>query len=348
MSQSKSIRNYTNLLTSKRIGGVREATTQDWGKYSVSVSLLVLQNQVVVVVVKLCRSPCGLARVLRASLWTYSKAMFLETECYIDLTVERFEYNQELDQISVEHMHRYAFAAQFSSGLRVLDVGCGSGYGSVLMNNAAEYLGIDVSESTIQKCRQMFGSDTSNFEVADVCKPTEIKGSFDLIVCFELIEHIHEQEQLIERLGQLLQPDGMLISSTPEIEVYNSLAENRNEYHVRELTRDQYVALLSRAFPYSQVFGQYFTQCSFIVEDPAIDGAWSEQTSPLIRATSPKPLPTYLIAVSSFKPSAPVGERSLMKSSFSRNLGGELVTMMRHAKSLELALEHLLNKKNSH
>lgn len=68
---------------------------------------------------------------------------------------------------------------------------------------------------------------------------------------------------------------------------------------------------------------------------------WLEQTSPLIEAKSVNALPTYFIGVSSKEPISEINDKSLMKSSLWRDLGGELVTMVKHARNLEIELANL-------
>lgn len=101
------------------------------------------------------------------------------------------------------------------------------------MTESASYLGIDISDTSIEKCRLMFGSDARQFKVADIRDPIDLVERFDVVICFEMIEHIHEHELLMDQVRKLLQPDGVFISSTPEIGVYNSLSFERNEHHVK-------------------------------------------------------------------------------------------------------------------
>jgi SAM-dependent methyltransferase len=194
----------------------------------------------------------------------------------------------------------------------------------------------------------MFGSDTRQFKVADIRGSIDLVDMFDVVICFEMIEHIHEQEFLVESVRRFLKPDGVFISSSPEIEVYNSLSFERNEHHVKELTRDQYADLLAQTFPYNRIFGQFFVQSSFIAEQPEKAREWLEQTSPLIQSRSVNALPTYLIGVSSKEPITEIKDKSLMKSSLWRNLGGELVAIVKHARNLEIELANLRAKKPSH
>jgi methylase of polypeptide subunit release factors len=63
-----------------------------------------------------------------------------------EFTGERVIPGQVETDLWNEHFSRYAFATLFASGKRVLDLGCGSGYGSAELARTAEsVIGVDVS-----------------------------------------------------------------------------------------------------------------------------------------------------------------------------------------------------------
>ena len=64
-------------------------------------------------------------------------------------TGERLVF-ENLSEITIEHLHRYAFAQDFVIGKIVLDVACGEGYGAnFLANYAQRVIGCDIDEKTI-------------------------------------------------------------------------------------------------------------------------------------------------------------------------------------------------------
>src|SRR5690606_33969585 len=95
-----------------------------------------------------------------------------------------------------EHLHRYAFAAQFVSGKKVLDLASGEGYGSYLLAKEANFVvGVDIDENAVKHASQKYQAENLNFVKGSICE-TPIKGEkeFDVIISFEAIEHIEEQE----------------------------------------------------------------------------------------------------------------------------------------------------------
>ena len=146
--------------------------------------------------------------------------------------------------IYAEHLARYRLAAQFVAGRRVLDAGCGEGYGTDLLASAgaASVVGVDVDEPTVEHARERYGHD---FQVADLAKLPFEDDSFDLVVCFETIEHVADARRVVAELRRVLVDDGMLVISTPNPAQY--VVEN--EFHVREFTPDEFAELLDDHFP---------------------------------------------------------------------------------------------------
>lgn len=175
----------------------------------------------------------------------------------LPFTGERFT-PECVREIWYEHWHRYAFASALARGRRVLDAACGEGYGAALLaGTAAAVLGVDLSPETIAHARARYGSlPNLSFQVGDVTELPEGLGRFDLIVSFETLEHVAEQERMLAGFARLLRDDGLLLVSSPERRVYSEKTGYRNPYHVRELSREELEALLGRHFPAFRLYGQ--------------------------------------------------------------------------------------------
>ena len=175
----------------------------------------------------------------------------------LEFTGERFT-PECVREIWYEHFHRYAFAQSFAKGKRVLDAACGEGYGSRLLADSAEsVLGLDLSGAAIAHARRRYADRTNlRFEQGDCTALTLRDASFDLIVSFETLEHVAAQEALIAGFARVLAPDGILIISSPDKRTYSHVSGFRNEFHVRELYRDELLALLRPHFPQVSLYGQ--------------------------------------------------------------------------------------------
>src|SRR5438105_14359411 len=109
--------------------------------------------------------------------------------------------------VEAEHLCRYVWAAPAARGRRVLDAGCGMGYGSRMLAEAgaASVLGIDIAEEVIAAIRPGAPAGVG-FEVGDLARLPIPDASFDLVVCFEAIEHVRDPEPVLDGLCRVLAP----------------------------------------------------------------------------------------------------------------------------------------------
>jgi len=190
----------------------------------------------------------------------------------LEFTGERFTPECERE-IWYEHLHRYAFAAQWCAGARVLDAACGEGYGSALLaRDAGEVVGVDISEEAVGHARSRYaGRDNLRFEVADCTQLPFEDGAFDAVVSFETLEHIAGQEAMLAEFRRVLDPGGFLLLSSPDKAEYSDRQGFENEFHVRELYRDELEGLLAREFPAVRLLGQKLMFHSAIFDLDCVD-----------------------------------------------------------------------------
>jgi O-antigen biosynthesis protein len=158
---------------------------------------------------------------------------------------ERFVPEQMHGLIEVEHLGRYAWASRCAQGRRVLDAGCGVGYGSLLLHaaGAVSVSGVDIAQEAIDAAEQRAGH-LASFAIGDISALSFEDASFDLVVCFEAIEHVVEQERALDELRRVLTPDGLLIVSSPNREVYAA----GNPHHTHEYTPEELRSTLAARF----------------------------------------------------------------------------------------------------
>lgn len=175
----------------------------------------------------------------------------------LDFTGERFT-PECVREIWYEHWHRYAFARRFVAGKRVLDAACGEGYGSALLADvAAEVTGVDVDATAVAHATSRYASKTNaRFERADVTRLGFENASFDVVISFETLEHLEAHDALVAGFARVLADDGLLLLSSPDKHTYSEVAGFRNEFHVRELYREELVDLLTPHFPHVRLYGQ--------------------------------------------------------------------------------------------
>lgn len=175
----------------------------------------------------------------------------------LEFTGERF-LPEQVREIWYEHWHRYVFALDFVAHLKVLDCACGEGYGSKLLaGSAAEVVGVDLNAAAIEHASTRYGKrDKLSFREADCTRLPFEDASFDAVVSFETIEHIEGQEAMLSEFARLLRPGGFLILSSPDKKTYSEDRDFHNEFHLRELYRDELVTMLSTQFPACRLYGQ--------------------------------------------------------------------------------------------
>ena len=190
---------------------------------------------------------------------------------------ERFvpEAMQE-ELIAAEHVARYEWAAALAPGRRVLDAGCGTGYGAAILavRGADRVLGVDVAAAVVDAARSR-GTARLEFDQADIARLPHADASFDLITCFEVIEHVREPSAVLGELARVLAPGGVLAISSPNADRYPP----RNPHHVREFTTSEFRALLAEAFPAVRLLAQHQWVSSAVFEERDLDpGALSVRT----------------------------------------------------------------------
>lgn len=179
-------------------------------------------------------------------------------------TGERF-MTSETGRIRLEHYHRYTILDNSVVSRKVLDVACGEGYGSYLLANAASSVtGVDISNESVAHAREKYIKDNLNYIQASATDLPFEDDCFDVVVSFETIEHLHEQEMMIKEIRRVLKDDGVLIISSPNRPVYSEASGEYNEFHVRELDYLEFDALLRPYFGKLKYYGQRLQIASVI------------------------------------------------------------------------------------
>ena len=161
-------------------------------------------------------------------------------------------------EIHYEHLHRYAFACQFVSGKKVLDLASGEGYGSYLLSQEADHVvGVEIDPESVEHARTKYPRDDLEFMQGSILEiPIAGEHLFDLVVCFEAIEHVSDHDKLLSEVKRLLKADGLFIVSTPNKKIYTDEPNYHNPFHIKELYFSDFTDLLSNYFSDIYTFGQ--------------------------------------------------------------------------------------------
>src|SRR5260221_4434906 len=181
----------------------------------------------------------------------------IRRERLAEFTGERVIPGQVDADLLNEHLARYAFAGRLCRRKRVLDAGCGAGYGSAeLARTAAGGLGIDRSAEAVAFARAQYAAANVRFEQADCLALPVADGSIDLVVAFEVIEHLEDWRGFLREARRVLAASGQFIVSTPNKLYYSESRRlaGPNPFHVHEFEFEEFRAELAEVFPHISLF----------------------------------------------------------------------------------------------
>jgi SAM-dependent methyltransferase len=200
--------------------------------------------------------------------------------------------------IDAEHQTRYRAAAQIAGGRRVLDAGCGTGYGTAMLAAAgpASLSAFDLAQEAVDATRSRV-ADSVEVQIADVHALPYADVAFDLVVCFEVLEHVPDQGGALAEFHRVLSPEGALLISSPNRLVYPP----GNPHHVHELAPDELEAALREHFDHVSLYRQHVWLASGLVDDAAAAAAGPAPLAAGTRLLEPLAPgdETYTIAVAS-------------------------------------------------
>src|ERR1700761_5833276 len=143
----------------------------------------------------------------------------------------------------LQHLARYEWALP-QVGARVLDVACGTGYGTRMLAARATLAGFDADPGALDLARERNPeADIREGMLPELPWPD---ASFDTVVSFETIEHLDQDRRFIAELRRVLRPGGLLILSTPNKDVTSPDGPPLNPWHVREYGLADLEGLLTR------------------------------------------------------------------------------------------------------
>jgi len=201
--------------------------------------------------------------------FTYNSVVFKSEKISCERCTEMLEWTGErylpyIDpevcgaEIHYEHLHRYALASRFAQGKRVLDLASGEGYGSYLLSQAANHVvGIDIDGTAVDHATKTYQRVNLEFiEGSMLNVPIDNGQLFDIIVCFEALEHVEEHTALLSEVKRLLKDNGLFIVSSPNKKIYSQESEPANPFHKKELYFSEFRKLLHDNFSNVVFLGQ--------------------------------------------------------------------------------------------
>jgi SAM-dependent methyltransferase len=152
----------------------------------------------------------------------------------------------------------YARLADRCAGRDVLEAGCGEGYGADLIADVARHvIGLDYDESAVAHVKARYPRvEMLHGNLAELPLPDR---AVDVVVNFQVIEHLWDQGQFVAECHRVLRPGGALLMSTPNRITFSPGRDKPiNPFHTRELNAAELTELLESAgFGIEGVYGVF-------------------------------------------------------------------------------------------
>lgn len=171
---------------------------------------------------------------------------------------ERLESKSALSKNNLlEHLVRYRFVTG-DSNQTVLDIGCGAGHGSnVLAGKFKKVHGVDISPEAVEYAKEFWQLPNIEFSVGDSLTIPFPDNTFDVVVAFEVFEHLTDWQKFLSEIKRVLKPEGLVYISTPNKTLYSPGTKKPiNPHHVFEMTIPEFRAAMSGYFTLHSLYGQ--------------------------------------------------------------------------------------------
>lgn len=174
--------------------------------------------------------------------------------------------NGEVSYLFERHKMAYLFAANYCHDtIRVLDAGSGTGYGSQLLaESGAQVYGADYFFDALAYAKAHFPHQNLNLVVMNLGSLGFKEHTFDLIVSFQVIEHMPDLKRFLSELIRVLKSSGTIIFSTPNVSEKQKQKGSDNVFHFNEITYREARELMESHFNHVEFYGTQYSQKNFL------------------------------------------------------------------------------------
>lgn len=172
------------------------------------------------------------------------------------MILEHYKSSPEDYVIYLLHIATYDFAEQYTRDKRVLDYGCGSGYGAArIARTAARVTAVDVAQDAVDYARSQYQAGNLEFARIDPAAPLPFAdASFDTVLSFQVFEHVEDTERYLAEIKRVLAPGGHLVLVTPDRSTrLLPFQKPWNRWHLKEYDAGSLGRAVKRYFPSAEM-----------------------------------------------------------------------------------------------
>jgi SAM-dependent methyltransferase len=197
---------------------------------------------------------------------THKKMVEYHAESHDLIAADKFSSKE--DYVShLMHLVAYEKARDISVGGEILDLGCNTGYGSKVLSACGKVSSIDVSEKAISAAKALHGAADIDFQVIDGESLPFENGRFQMIVSFQVIEHIVDYQKYLGEIKRVLSPGGIVVFTTPNARLrLDKEMKPWNPFHVREFDSSELESLLRSSFDHVGILGLFAKEPIYSIE----------------------------------------------------------------------------------
>ena len=143
---------------------------------------------------------------------------------------------------------RYMFCTRYIADKNILEIPCGTGWGTSTLNGAKKIIGVDIHDESIEFANEHYATNEKSFQVGDMGNIEFSDSYFDVVICLEGFEHVEREtaQRFINETRRVLKSGGLLIMTCPII--LKGGRHSGNPYHVYEYKENELLDILNENF----------------------------------------------------------------------------------------------------
>ncbi|MCX7726098.1 MAG: class I SAM-dependent methyltransferase [Chitinispirillaceae bacterium] len=158
----------------------------------------------------------------------------------------------EVSIVFSRHKFAYEYVSSFVLNKKVIDIGCGCGYGSKILSEKAELVyGIDYDKDAINYCNSHYRASNLRYFNVDINEEINFNLFFDIAISFQVIEHMQDVDRFIQKIKSIVKKGGKVFITTPNTIV----PDKNNPFHVNEMDYKRFTDVISKNFSSFKIVG---------------------------------------------------------------------------------------------